>query len=58
MKVLFITGDMAAMGGIIGLVTHILPEAAGTIAAILGGLWYSVMLYDRLVKKKDDYKNQ
>jgi hypothetical protein len=55
MKPLLITGDIAALGGVIGATVHLLPEAAGTIAALLGGLWYGVMLWDRIVNKKVDH---
>lgn len=52
MKPLIITGDIAALGGIAAAVLHILPELAGTVTALLGAIWYCMLIYDKLKKRK------
>lgn len=52
MRVALVTTDAAALGGILLGVTHVLPEVVGTAAALLGCVWYGILIYDRLRGRK------
>ena len=51
---LLITGDVAAMSGIFAGLLHVLPAIEGAVATGLGGLYYAILLYDRIIKKRHD----
>jgi hypothetical protein len=39
--------------GFLSSVFHVLPQAVGTGAGALAMVWYSVLIYDRIIKKRD-----
>lgn len=44
MRLAVAAADVAALGSVLGAATHYLPA----VAALLGAIWYALVIYDRL----------
>lgn len=46
MRPAIIGGDVVALSGLLGVISHALPGIAGALATVLACLWYGIQVYE------------